>query len=55
LENEKPPELLEHIDAVFPTLWFWWMFPITSKILQYSPFSGIRKFLKAAEDFRKVL
>ncbi|KAH8891580.1 cytochrome P450 [Thozetella sp. PMI_491] len=53
LENEKTPELLHHIDEVFPALWFWWMFPTLSTILQYSPFKPVRNFLRAAEDFKK--
>jgi hypothetical protein len=48
------PELLQHIDAVFPALWVRWMFPVTSKILLYSPFKAARKFLKASDDFQKV-
>jgi hypothetical protein len=54
LENEKTPELLNHIDEVFPALWVWWMFPKTSAILQFAPFEPVRNFICAADDFKKV-
>ncbi|KIV99414.1 uncharacterized protein PV09_08952 [Verruconis gallopava] len=53
LETEKIPTLLNEIDEVIPTLWVWWMFPLLSVVLQHSPFPGIRRFMNAANDFRK--
>lgn len=54
LEREEPPEILHEIDAVFPALFVHWMFPVTSKLLQYSPVKSVRDFIKAAHKFRKV-
>lgn len=54
LDREEPPEVLHEIDAVFPTLFVRWMFPITSAILQNSPFKAARDFINAAHTFRKV-
>ncbi|KIY01666.1 uncharacterized protein Z520_01803 [Fonsecaea multimorphosa CBS 102226] len=53
LETEKTPQLLLDLDAVFPSLWVWWMFPTTSKILQYAPFKAVRDFLRAGDDFNQ--
>lgn len=54
LETEKTPQLLHDIDNVFPGLWVWWMFPILSNLLLYSPFTSIKSFLRAPERFKKV-
>ncbi|PKK43633.1 hypothetical protein CI102_14161 [Trichoderma harzianum] len=35
LQKEELPDLLNHIDEVFPVLWVKWMFPLTTTILQY--------------------
>lgn len=48
------PQLLHEIDDVFAGLFAWWMFPVTAKILQFSPFKGIRDFLSAPRRFKKV-
>ncbi|KAL6250772.1 hypothetical protein RBB50_003075 [Rhinocladiella similis] len=53
LETEKMPQLLHEIDDVFAGLFAWWMFPVTAKILQFSPFKGIRDFLSAPRRFKK--
>lgn len=55
LETEQTPPLLHDIDAVFPGLWVWWMFPILSKVLLYLPFRPVQEFLTAPERFKKVL
>ncbi|CAI6088084.1 unnamed protein product, partial [Clonostachys chloroleuca] len=54
LENEKLPELLNHIDEVFPVLWTKWWFPLTTTILEYIPIKSIQSFLQAAPKFKKV-
>lgn len=54
LETEKTPALLEEIDSVFPTLWFWYMLPGLCKVLGNLPFSVVQNFLKAASEFRRV-
>jgi hypothetical protein len=46
--------MLHDIDSVFSGLWVWWMFPVTSKVLMYSPFRGVRNFLMAPTRFKKV-
>ncbi|VUC35651.1 unnamed protein product [Clonostachys rosea] len=53
LENEKLPELLNHIDEVFPVLWTKWMFPVTTAILEYAPIKPVQSFLQAAPKFKK--
>ncbi|KAL7893111.1 cytochrome P450 [Trichoderma sp. SZMC 28014] len=53
LEKEELPDLLNHIDEVFPVLWTKWMFPTTTNILQYVPIKSIQKFLNSASRFKK--
>jgi hypothetical protein len=54
LEKEELPDLLNHIDEVFPVLWTKWMFPMTTSILQHFPIKSIKKFLDSASHFKKV-
>ncbi|KAK0755666.1 hypothetical protein N5P37_011778 [Trichoderma harzianum] len=53
LQKEELPDLLNHIDEVFPVLWVKWMFPLTTTILQYVPLNSIQKFLDSPARFKK--
>lgn len=54
LDNEKPPEVLEELDNVFPTYYLEWQFPWLFRLLCLVPHKSLHQYITTGHRFYKV-
>ena len=54
LDNQKPPEVLEDLDNVFPTYFVEWQFPWLFRLLCLVPHKSLHHFITTGHRFYRV-